>query len=128
VPLLGDSQAVVGSRRADGAVLARRQPVHRTIGSMVFRAMAQRMLHGLTDTQCGFKFFAGDLARMVARKLSIDGFAFDVEMLWAISEMDISIKEIPVIWSDAKGSTLHALRDGTRAAADLYRLGRRRSA
>lgn len=128
VPLLRDSQAVVGSRRANGAALARRQPVHRTVGGMVFRAMAQRLLQGLTDTQCGFKFFAGDLARTAARRLSIDGFAFDVEMLWAISEMGVAIKEIPVIWSDSKGSTLHALRDGTRAAADLYRLGRRRSA
>src|SRR4029077_4314837 len=44
VPLLPDSRAVVGSRRMTGAVLARRQPVHRTVGSMVFRAMAQRVL------------------------------------------------------------------------------------
>ena len=128
VPLLSTSQAVVGSRRTTGAVLARRQPVHRALGSVLFRAMTHRILHGLNDTQCGFKFFSGDLARTVARNLSIDGFAFDVEILWKISEMGIDIKEIPVIWSDAKGSSLHALRDGTRAAADLYRLGRRRSA
>ena len=126
MPLLRDSQAVVGSRRISGAIMARRQPVYRAVGSIVFRAMTQRVLHGLTDTQCGFKFFAGDLARTVARQLSIDGFAFDVEMLRAISEMGVSIKEVPVIWSDAEGSTLHALRDGTRAAADLYRLGRQR--
>lgn len=128
IPLLDVSQAVIGSRRINGASLVRRQPVHRAAGSIVFRAMAQRVLHGLTDTQCGFKFFDGDLARTVARKLSIDGFAFDVEMLGVISEMGIAIKEIPVIWSDAKGSTLHALRDGTRAIADVYRLGRRRPA
>jgi len=126
IPLLGASPAVVGSRRISGASLARRQPVHRTMGSIVFRAMTQRVLRGLTDTQCGFKFFAGDLARTVACQLSIDGFAFDVEMLLAITEMGVAIKEIPVIWSDAKESTLHSLRDGTRAAADLYRLAHRR--
>ena len=127
VPLLSASQAVVGSRRISGASLAKRQPVHRTVGSMVFRAMTQRVLPGLSDTQCGFKFFAGDLARTVARRLSIDGFAFDVEMLWAISARGVAIKEVPVIWSDAKGSTLRALRDGVRAAADLYRTGSLRS-
>lgn len=126
IPLLSFSQAVIGSRRIRGASLAKRQPVHRTVGSMVFRAMTQRVVPGLSDTQCGFKFFAGDLARTVARQLSIDGFAFDVEMLQAISKRGVEIKEVPVIWSDAEGSTLHALRDGTRAAADLYRLGRRR--
>lgn len=126
VPLLASSPAVVGSRRMGGAVLARKQPVHRTVGGMVFRAMANRVLQGLTDTQCGFKFFAGDLARTVAGRLSTDGFAFDVELLWAIAEMNIAITEVPVIWSDVQGSSLRAVRDGARAAADLHRLARNR--
>ena len=50
----------------------------------MFRAMANRVLPGVSDTQCGFKFFSGDLARAVARRLRIDGFAFDVELLRAI--------------------------------------------
>jgi dolichyl-phosphate beta-glucosyltransferase len=128
MPLLSEGQAVVGSRRIEGASLARRQPMHRVVGSMVFRAMAQRVLQGLTDTQCGFKFFPGDLVRSVASELSIDGFAFDVEMLLAVSKIGVAIKEIPVIWSDANESTLRAFRDGARATADVYRLGRRKSA
>jgi hypothetical protein len=60
--------------------------------------------------------------------LSIDGFAFDVELLRAIVAHGVAITETPVIWSDAKGSTLNAFRDGTRAASDLYRLARRRYA
>lgn len=128
VPLLSQSQAVVGSRRISGATLARRQPVHRTVGSMLFRAMVHQVIRGLSDTQCGFKFFAGDLARTVARHLSIDGFAFDVELLHAVSEMGVAITEVPVVWSDARGSTLNIFRDGRRAASDIYRLSRRRSA
>ena len=127
VPLLGDWQAVVGSRWIGGAVLARRQPVHRAVGGMAFRAMARRVLPGLADTQCGFKFFAGDLARTVASRLRIDGFAFDVELLHAITDMGVPVKEIPVVWSDAEGSTLRALRDGGRTTADLLRLARQAS-
>jgi dolichyl-phosphate beta-glucosyltransferase len=126
VPLLSDFQAVVGSRRIRGAALAKRQPPHRAVSGMVFRAMASRVLPGIADTQCGFKFFAGDLARTVAHQLHIDGFAFDVELLRAITEIGVPVKEIPVVWSDKEGSTLHALRDGARAAADLLRLARRR--
>jgi hypothetical protein len=128
LPLLSENQAVVGSRRVNGATVARRQTVLRTVGSLVFRAMAQQFVRGVTDTQCGFKFFAGDLARAVALHLSIDGFAFDVELLRAIVAHGVAITETPVIWSDAKGSTLNAFRDGTRAASDLYRLARRRYA
>ena len=128
VPLLADFCAVVGSRRTSGATLAKRQPAHRAVSGMVFRAVANRVLPGFADTQCGFKFFAGDLARTVARQLRIDGFAFDVELLRAITDMGVPVKEIPVVWSDKEGSTLHALRDGARACADLLRLARRRTA
>jgi hypothetical protein len=129
VPLLESGfQAVVGSRRISGAALAKRQPAHRAVSGMVFRLMASRVLPGLADTQCGFKFFAGDVARTVSRQLSIDGFAFDVELLRAITQMGISVKEIPVIWSDKDGSTLRARVDGARAVSDVFRLARERSA
>ncbi len=128
MPLLDEFQAIVGSRRISGAALAKRQPPHRAVSGMMFRAMANRVIPGFTDTQCGFKFFAGDVARAAARYLRIDGFAFDVELLRAIIDMGVQVREIPVVWSDKEGSTLRALRDGTRAAADVFRLTRGRLA
>ena len=126
VPLLDDFPAVVGSRRISGAAFATRQPVHRMVSGMLFRAVANRVLPGLTDTQCGFKFFSGDLARAVARRLHIDGFAFDVELLRTVRDIGAPIKEVPVVWSDKEGSTLRSLRDGTRAAVDVLRIARGR--
>jgi len=129
MPLLeAGSQAVVGSRRIDGAVLARRQPFLRSAAGLAFRMMTAMLLHGIEDTQCGFKFFAGDLARTVARQLSIDGFAFDVELLCAIARQGVLVTEIPVQWSDQEGSTLRVLTDGRRALADLFKLIRLTSA
>jgi dolichyl-phosphate beta-glucosyltransferase len=127
MPLLEDFPAVVGSRWVSGAAFAKRQPAHRIVTGMMFRALANRVLPGVTDTQCGFKFFDGDLARTVARRLRIDGFAFDVELLRAIVDTGVPVKEIPVVWSDREGSTLRALRDGTRAAADVFRIASGRS-
>lgn len=123
MPLLQEFQVVFGSRRIGGATLVRRQPVHRVVSSMVFRVMANRLVPGIADTQCGFKFFAGDMVRTVARTLHIDGFAFDVELLRAIIAMGVPVKEVPVFWSDQDGSTL-ALRGGARAVADVLRLAR----
>ena len=126
VPLLEQgSQAVVGSRYVDAAVFAERQPVLRLASGMAFRALATRVLRGIADSQCGFKFFAGDLARVVSRHLSIDGFAFDVELLWALIERGIPVTEIPVVWSDRKGSTLRLKADGARAVMDILSLARR---
>jgi dolichyl-phosphate beta-glucosyltransferase len=128
LPLLNEFQVVMGSRRISGATLAKRQPAHRVISSLAFRAITQRVLPGITDTQCGFKFFSGDVARAAARQLRIDGFAFDVELLKTIVDMDVLIKEIPVVWTDREGSTLRSVRDGARAAADVMRLARGKSA
>jgi dolichyl-phosphate beta-glucosyltransferase len=129
IPLLEDGcQAVVGSRRIEGAVLAERQPFVRVVGGMAFRAMVNQVVRGVNDTQCGFKFFDGDLARIVARMLSIDGFAFDIELLSAVARRGIPITEVPVVWSNKKGSTLRAATDGARAVADVLRLARRMSA
>lgn len=126
MPLLErGSQAVVGSRHVDGAVFAERQPVLRLASGMAFRVIANRVLRGIADSQCGFKFFAGDLARMVSRHLSIDGFAFDVELLSTLIERGIPVTEIPVVWSDRKGSTLRLKADGARAIMDVLRLARR---
>lgn len=126
IPLLENGcQAVVGSRRIDGAILAERQPFIRVMGGMAFRAMVNQVVRGVNDTQCGFKFFSGDLARSVARMLSIDGFAFDIELLSAVARRGIPITEVPVVWSNKKGSTLRAATDGARAVADVVRLARR---
>lgn len=126
IPLLeGGCQAVVGSRRINGAILAERQPFVRTVGGLAFRVMVNQVVPGVNDTQCGFKFFSGDLARSVARMLSIDGFAFDIELLSAVARRGVAITEVPVVWSNKKGSTLRAATDGARAVADVLRLARR---
>jgi dolichyl-phosphate beta-glucosyltransferase len=126
MPLLESGyQAVVGSRHIRGAVLAERQPMKRVLGGMAFRAMVRQVLPSIADTQCGFKFFSGGLVQAVAHDLHLDGFAFDIELLRRIIEQGMSVKEIPVVWSDGAGSTLHLVRDGARAAMDVLRLARR---
>jgi hypothetical protein len=102
--------------------------LHRSAGSVVFHRLAHRILPEISDTQCGFKFFAGELARRAAARLTVDGFAFDVEMLRTVRDLGGIIKEVPVVWTDAKGSSLNAFHDGTQATMDLYRLVQRRRA
>jgi len=119
-------QAVVGSRRARGATVAEPEPRQRILGGLLFKALARRIVPGIADTQCGFKIFDGDLAREAASQLSVEGFAFDVELLRTITEMGVGIAEVPVVWSHQAGSTLRAMRDGIRGAADVLRLAHRR--
>src|SRR5450759_2274656 len=58
---------VIGSRMLDASVVEDRHSGIRRIGATTFRALARRIVPDATDTQCGFKFFSGPLARAAAR-------------------------------------------------------------
>jgi dolichyl-phosphate beta-glucosyltransferase len=86
-------------------LLAAGNPV--VIGS---RLLARQVVPGATDTQCGFKFFAGPLVRAAALSLRTAGFAFDLELIARCQRMGATLTEIPVYWRDMPGSTFSVSR------------------
>ncbi|MFE5297171.1 glycosyltransferase [Streptomyces sp. NPDC056632] len=114
--------AVIASRHAPGAHLAVEQPRLRRGGGALFRALAHLTLPDIADTQCGFKFFPGPLAREIVRDCHVDGFAFDVELLAHVVKAGHDVVEVPVEWTDQDGSTFSARHDGLRSMTDLLRL------
>jgi dolichyl-phosphate beta-glucosyltransferase len=116
--------AVVASRYASSSALLRRQPLGRRVGGAMFRRVARTLVTGVSDTQCGFKFFD---RRAVARALAqcrTTGFAFDVEVLRRIQADGGSIAEIPVTWTDDPRSTFRPIPDGVASFAALLQLRR----
>jgi dolichyl-phosphate beta-glucosyltransferase len=110
---------VIGSRGVSGSVVEARSSALRGIGAALFRTGARWILPGTADTQCGFKFFAGPLARAAARSLHTAGFAFDVELLAACSRLGATVTEIPVHWNDIAGSTFSVRRHSAAVFRDL---------
>ncbi len=96
---------VIGSRAVDGSVVEERHSAVRRLGAAAFRALARRVLPDATDTQCGFKFFSGPLARAAAVPLRTGGFAFDIELIAICQRLGAPPTEIPVSWRDVPGST-----------------------
>jgi dolichyl-phosphate beta-glucosyltransferase len=120
VRLLGAGHPVViGSRGLSESVVAARSDLLREAGAFLFRAMARSILPDATDTQCGFKFFAGPLARAAASSVRTDGFAFDVELLAACLRLGATVTEIPVQWRDVAGSTFSVIRHSAAVFRDL---------
>lgn len=112
-------QVVVGSRRTLGADYLVRQPFHRRAGSRAFHAFTARLTGPISDSQCGFKLFDGDIARALFSTLRTHGYAFDVEVVAKARHRNLDIVELPVAWSDQQGSTFRPLADGVRAFRDL---------
>jgi hypothetical protein len=109
----------VGSRGLAASVVAVRHSAVRRGGAAVFRALARQVVPGTTDTQCGFKFFSGSLARAAALRLRTPGFAFDIELIAICQRLGATLTEIPVLWRDMPGSTFSVPRHSAAALRDV---------
>jgi dolichyl-phosphate beta-glucosyltransferase len=117
--LAAGHRIVIGSRGLSGSVVEARSSTLRGAGAALFRTMARWILPGTADTQCGFKFFSGPLARAAVRPLRTAGFAFDVELLAACLQLGATVTEIPVHWRDITGSTFSVRRHSAAVFRDL---------
>lgn len=118
--LLGAGHAVViGSRRCTGAEYVDVQPLGRRMGGAVFRTLVRSVAPNVQDTQCGFKFFHTHLAKALFSRASVDGFAFDAEVVGLALAAGIGVTEVPVSWADAEGSSFRLLSDGYGAMREL---------
>jgi dolichyl-phosphate beta-glucosyltransferase len=105
----GRCQIAHGSRKLPESVVRIPQHLDRKIASVVFRCMLRLLLpipRDLTDTQCGFKVYQGDIARMLSRECIADGFLFDVEVLLRARRHGFTVREFPIEWSCDRDSRL----------------------
>ena len=108
----GNYDLVFGSRALDRKLIGHRQPWRREQGGKVFNAIV-RLTTGLPffDTQCGYKAFRMEAFRSIVEQARIDGFGFDVELLFLAQRAGLRILEVPVRWDHHEGSKVHIVRD-----------------
>ncbi|WP_424637659.1 glycosyltransferase [Embleya sp. AB8] len=98
--------AAIGSRGPALAVV--RPPLRRALSEVGGRLIRALALPGTVDTQCGFKLFDGDRARAAFARASVDGWAFDIEVLRIFLGFGWHVVEVPVAWTHQDGSKLRA--------------------
>ncbi len=105
----GQCDLAHGSRKLSESVIHIPQDPDRRISSALFRLLLRWILPvpaELTDTQCGFKVYRGDIVRMLSRECIADGFLFDVEMSLRALRQGYRIREFPIEWSCDRDSRL----------------------
>lgn len=116
---------VIGSRCKPSMVI---QSPRRAVAGRIFRALTRGLVPGIQDTQCGFKLFTQRAAVNLFHRSNIDGYAFDVEILYLAQRMGYKIHEMPVHWAEAPGSKVNLIRDSIRMARDVMRIPARANA
>ena len=107
----GRAEIAIGSRYAEGARTVR-QPGYRVMWSRLCNKFIQRWLvPRVLDTQCGFKAFTSGAALSLFANATIDGWAFDLEILALARRRGIAIEEVGVEWKDDGRSRVNPFTD-----------------
>jgi glycosyltransferase involved in cell wall biosynthesis len=105
------ARVAIASRYAAGARTVK-QPLYRVLWSRLCNKVIQRSLvPRVLDTQCGFKAFTEDAARDLFARATIDGWAFDLEILALAGRRGYAIEEVGVEWKDDGRSRVSPLVD-----------------
>ena len=101
----GGADLAIASRRSSGKLVER--TVFRSFVASAFRTLVKlTVLRGIHDTQCGFKMFRSPVAHRVFSLQRLDGWAFDVEILFISRCLGYTIREVPVEWHESDDSRL----------------------
>ena len=119
---IGNYDLALGSREISGAERFKEPPYRHLMGRL-FNAFVRIMaVPGFMDTQCGFKCFVGNVADNLFSLQRINGFAFDVEIMYLATRKRLKIKEVPIDWHYDKESKVRPVRDSLLMAANILRI------
>lgn len=121
----GQCDIAHGSRNLAGADIKKDHGLYRHICSELFHRYVISVMKvpaGLTDTQCGFKIYKGDVARHLFAECITDGFMFDIEIILRAMKEGYKIKEFPVYWTCDTDSRLSPAKNARNILAELTKI------
>ena len=104
----------MGSRAlAESDIVVRQHWLRQNMGKTFNKILKGLVGLPYKDTQCGFKMVRNDsvFRQQILKKLTVDRFAWDVELILAEQKFKRRIVEIPIRWSHQEASRVHIIRD-----------------
>src|SRR4029077_6628605 len=112
--------AAIGSRALDRSLIEVHQSVIREQAGIFFNRLVRWILGiEFSDTQCGFKAFRRERARIIFEQQRIERFGFDPEILFLAKRNGLRVAEIPVRWSHDAATKVSVVADGMRMLLEL---------
>ena len=119
----GQTDVVFGARDIEGAENRARRRLARRLATFAFRAIVSRMVsREVTDTQCGLKLFRRQAALEIFGRATINGFAFDAEVVMLTHRLGLPFRRVPVTLINEFASTLSLRRNALPMLMDVMRV------
>lgn len=113
---------VIASREAPGAIRFN-EPQKRHLVGRAFNLLVRILaIPGIQDTQCGFKCFSRKAVEELFPIQTIDGWTFDVEILFIARKHGYQITEIGIPWYYDPNSKVKIAKDLYQVVKDLLRI------
>lgn len=120
-----ETDVLIGSRAdAKSQIVKKQSWFRRNLGRGFNKFVFFFGIRGIKDTQCGFKAFRKSAAKEIFSRATLDGFAFDVEVLMLARELGYTIDVMPVRWINSEDSKVRVLIDPLKMLWDLIRIRR----
>src|SRR5262249_37202133 len=114
---------VVGDRTLPDSRYGSEINWQRRLASRAFSWFVGKLVTGgFFDTQCGLKGFRADVADQLFKSSRLDGFAFDVEIIYLGLKSRLDIKRIPVHVRNGEGSSVRLVRDSAGMVFDVLKI------
>ncbi len=115
---------VIGSRALPESHIDVRPPLRRYVAGRVYSFLVRLLLmKGIPDTQCGLKGFSREAAHDLFSRLTLNRFAFDVELLFLAHKKGYRLKMVPVrLRFVRETSKVRLVSDSLRMFLDLVRI------
>ena len=99
----GEYDLVTGSRYIHGSEINR--PRLRRFSSLIYNSLVRFVFRtGVHDHQCGFKSFSKQLVKVLSIEAKSDSWFWDTEIIVIAKRLGFRILEIPIHWTERKGS------------------------
>lgn len=113
----------IGSRALKESQIEFHQPRYREWGGKLFNKVVRVIaVRGIKDTQCGFKCFTNEVANRIFPKQCLEGFGFDIEILYITKKLGFKVKEVPVRWRHSPESKMNLLKDSLDMLKSLFQI------
>ena len=118
-------QIIIGSREAPGAQRTG-ETWRRRVSGRAFNAVVRLFaVPGVRDSQCGYKMLSAQAVSALAPHLTLDGFAFDVELLYLARLAGLRIREVGIVCHCRPDSRVR-VKAGLISFLDVMRMRLRR--
>lgn len=114
---------IIGSRRQKESHVIKPQSFLRTFLGKSYSKFSNILLNiRVNDSTCGFKLIKSNVAKKIVKKMSINRWAYDSELLKIAAIHGFKIKEVGIIWQDDPDTKVKLSKDIITSLNDLIKI------